>query len=206
MLSSITQCFLIFNQLRTVHCMVRIKNATKTVDNILCEDAGLKAPDTMEKCGNVECPKWIYNEWSACRKSKCFAWHTALQKRDVNCAFGNESVSDKCDENEKPTTKQECYNELCKANWRVEQWSEVSWFTTVELFMRERFFRLRSAMLRIDRFYAHVPISHKQYLNSHSATLLVMQKAPAIDCYNVFGMEHESQLELHVTINRDQLL
>jgi ADAMTS-like protein 1/3 len=106
--------------------MVRIKNATKTVDNILCEDAGLKAPDTIEKCGNVECPKWISTDWSTCRKSKCFAWHTALQKRDVSCAFGNETVSDKCDENEKPTTKQECYNELCKGVWRVEQWSEVS--------------------------------------------------------------------------------
>lgn len=131
-----------FNQLRTVHCMVRIKNATKNVDNILCEDAGLRAPDSMEKCGNIECPKWTSNDWSACRKSKCFAWHTALQKRDVSCAFNNETVSDKCDESEKPTTKQECYNELCKGVWRVEQWSEVraSRFTIVELFMSKALF------------------------------------------------------------------
>ena len=117
--------------------MVRIKNTTKNVDNILCEDAGLQAPDRVEKCGNVECPKWIFTDWSLCRKSKCFAWHTALQKRDVRCAFGNETVSDKCDESEKPTTKQECYNELCKASWRVEQWSEVSFSSQfLELFMR----------------------------------------------------------------------
>lgn len=96
------------------------------MDNILCEDAGLEEPETIEKCGNIECPKWTSTDWSACQKSKCFAMHTALQKRDVNCAFGNESVSDKCDENEKPTTKQECYNELCKGVWRVESWSEVS--------------------------------------------------------------------------------
>jgi ADAMTS-like protein 1/3 len=122
---------LIPRQLRTVHCMVRIKNTTKNVDNILCEDAGLKAPDTIEKCGNIECPKWTSTDWSACRKSKCFAWHTALQKRDVSCSFGNETVSDKCDESEKPTTKQECYNELCKGVWRVEQWSEVRPFVSL---------------------------------------------------------------------------
>lgn len=106
--------------------MVRVKNTTKNVDNILCEDAGLKSPETIEKCGNVPCPQWITTEWTPCRSSKCFAWHTALQKRNVSCSYDNETVSDKCDENEKPTTKQECYNELCKGVWRVEQWSEVS--------------------------------------------------------------------------------
>lgn len=116
LLSSIILCFLIFNQLRTVHCMVRIKNATKTLDNILCEDAGLKAPETIEKCGNIECPKWVATDWSPCQKSKCFARHTALQKRDVSCSAGKETVIDKCDESEKPTTKQECYNELCKGD------------------------------------------------------------------------------------------
>jgi ADAMTS-like protein 1/3 len=115
-----------YQQLRTVHCMVRVKNTTKIVDNILCEDAGLKEPNSIEKCGNIECPRWSSSEWSACQKSKCFAWHTALQKRNVKCIFGNDTVTDKCDENEKPTTKQECYNELCKGVWRVEQWSEVS--------------------------------------------------------------------------------
>jgi ADAMTS-like protein 1/3 len=115
-------------QLRSVHCMVRVKNTTKMVDNILCEDAGLKSPDTIEKCNNVPCPQWIATTWTPCRSSKCFAWHTALQKRNVSCRFDNElkeTHSDKCDENEKPTTKQECYNELCKGVWRVEQWSEV---------------------------------------------------------------------------------
>lgn len=105
--------------------MVRVKNTTKIVDNILCEDAGLESPDTIEKCGDVPCPQWTTTEWTLCRSSKCFAWHTALQKRNVSCTFDNETVSDKCDENEKPTTKQECYNELCKGVWRVEQWSEV---------------------------------------------------------------------------------
>jgi hypothetical protein len=106
--------------------MVRVKNTTKNVDNILCEDAGLRMPATIEKCGNVPCPQWTTTEWTLCRTSKCFAWHTALQKRNVTCTYGNETVSDKCDENEKPTTKQECYSELCKGVWRVESWSEVS--------------------------------------------------------------------------------
>lgn len=106
--------------------MVRVKNATQNVDNVLCEDAGLRVPETVEKCGNIECPKWISSAWPPCTKSKCFAWHTALQKRDVNCIFNNESASIACDDNEKPIHQQECYNELCKGIWRVEAWSEVS--------------------------------------------------------------------------------
>lgn len=31
-------------------------------------------------------------------------------------------------------------------------------------------------------------------------------KAPDIDCFSVFGMAQERQLEMHVTINQDQLL
>lgn len=85
----------------------------------------MEAPDTIEKCGNVPCPQWITTEWTPCRTSKCFAWHTALQKRNVSCSTDNETVSEKCDENEKPTTKQECYNEHCKGVWRVDPWSEV---------------------------------------------------------------------------------
>jgi ADAMTS-like protein 1/3 len=106
--------------------MVRNKNNTKNVDNVLCEESGLKAPDSLEKCGNVECPRWISSDWSLCRKSKCFATLTALQRRTVQCSFSNRTGGAKCDEIEKPTTKQECYNELCKGIWRTEQWSEVS--------------------------------------------------------------------------------
>lgn len=105
--------------------MVRLDNSTQNVDNPLCEDAGLKVPETIEKCGNVECPKWTSNAWTLCQKSKCFAWHTALQKREVHCHYQNETNSDKCEEVEKPISKQECYNELCKGVWRVEAWSEV---------------------------------------------------------------------------------
>ncbi|CAO1370826.1 unnamed protein product [Diamesa hyperborea] len=113
-------------RLRSAHCMVRVKNATQNVDNVLCEDAGLRVPETVEKCGNIECPKWISSAWPPCTKSKCFAWHTALQKRDVNCIFNNESASIACDDNEKPIHQQECYNELCKGIWRVEAWSECN--------------------------------------------------------------------------------
>lgn len=105
--------------------MVQLVNSSYTVDNSLCEEAGLIIPETVEKCGNVECPRWVSSEWSLCLQSKCFAWHTALQKRDVFCKFSNVSNSEKCDDLEKPVTKQECYNEMCKGVWRVEPWSEV---------------------------------------------------------------------------------
>ncbi|XP_058819345.1 protein madd-4 isoform X1 [Topomyia yanbarensis] len=113
-------------RLRSAHCMVKLVNATHTVDNGLCEDAGLVIPETVEKCGNIECPRWVTTEWSICLQSKCFTWHTALQKRDVFCKFANVSNSDKCDPLEKPVTKQECYNEMCKGVWRVEPWSECN--------------------------------------------------------------------------------
>lgn len=116
-------------QLRTAHCMVKLENSTQNVDNNLCEDAGLDIPETVEKCGNIECPRWISTDWSSCSDSKCFAWHTALQKREVFCKFGNDSNSDRCDEAEKAVTKQECYNELCKGIWRIEPWSEVQFMT-----------------------------------------------------------------------------
>ncbi|XP_055594208.1 protein madd-4 isoform X2 [Uranotaenia lowii] len=113
-------------RLRSVHCMVKLINSSHTVDNGLCEDAGLPIPETVEKCGNIECPRWISTEWTLCLQSKCFAWHTALQKREVFCKFGNESNSDRCEETERPVTKQECYNEMCKGVWRVEPWSECN--------------------------------------------------------------------------------
>lgn len=127
--------------------MVRAKNTTKIVDNILCEDAGLNAPSSFEKCGNIECPRWETGAWSSCQKSKCFAMHVALQKRDVKCTFNSVTTTStsnsssivpyQCDDSEKPTTKQECYNELCKGVWRIEQWSEVSF--RFELFMIRAF-------------------------------------------------------------------
>uniref|UniRef100_A0AAG5DSC6 PLAC domain-containing protein n=1 Tax=Anopheles atroparvus TaxID=41427 RepID=A0AAG5DSC6_ANOAO len=115
-------------KLRSAHCMLRMINASRTVDNSFCEDAGLPVPDTVDKCGNVECPRWVSTDWSPCQQSKCFSWHTALQKRDVFCQLeGERAGSEKpCDDQEKPVTKQECYNELCKGVWRVESWSDCN--------------------------------------------------------------------------------
>lgn len=113
------------SQLRTAHCMVKLNNSTQNVENSLCEDAGLKIPETIEKCGNSDCPRWVHSEWSSCHTSKCIARHTGLQRRSVHCHFENTTNSNKCNESEKPVTKQECYNEMCKGVWKVESWSEV---------------------------------------------------------------------------------
>lgn len=115
-------------RLRSAHCQMHMQNQTQSVDNNFCEDAGLSVPETVEKCGNVECPRWETTEWTQCAQSKCFALHTALQRRDVFCRFGNDtggSSGTMCDENEMPVSKQECYSEKCKGVWRVEPWSEV---------------------------------------------------------------------------------
>ncbi|XP_063699657.1 protein madd-4 isoform X2 [Culicoides brevitarsis] len=118
-------------RLRAAHCQMHMQNQTQNVDNNFCEDAGLSVPETVEKCGNIECPRWETTEWTQCAQSKCFALHTALQRREVFCRFGNDTGSGSggkmmCDESEMPVSKQECYSEKCKGVWRVEPWSECN--------------------------------------------------------------------------------
>lgn len=50
-----------------------------------------------------------------------------MQKRDVLCQSPNGTlVPDAwCESGEKPTTKQECYNDLCRGTWKVGEWTEV---------------------------------------------------------------------------------
>lgn len=117
-------------QFRTANCMVRVKNATQSVDSVLCKDAGLSEPDTLERCGGGDCPRWMAGEWTLCLQSRCINRNKAVQNRDVRCLYPNETESSTCDETERPLTKQECYNERCKPFWKVEKWSEVSIFHT----------------------------------------------------------------------------
>ena len=51
-----------------------------------------------------------------------------MQKRDVFCQLANSTlVPDAlCEASEKPITKQECYNDLCKGTWKVGEWTEVN--------------------------------------------------------------------------------
>lgn len=115
-------------QFRKAHCMVKVNNATQSVDNALCEDAGLSLPEVVEKCGGVECSHWTTGEWTPCLTSRCLSRHRAAQIREVNCHSVNGSASEACDESERPIARQECENERCKPVWRVENWSEVNFF------------------------------------------------------------------------------
>lgn len=110
--------------------MVKLHNTTQSVDNALCEDAGLEIPDAFESCGQEECPRWVIGSWTLCQRSRCIGRNTAIQKRDIVCRFPNDTHSNKCDEGERPLDRQECYNELCKGVWRVEPWSQVGNFVS----------------------------------------------------------------------------
>lgn len=107
--------------------MVRLDNSTLNVKNDLCEDAGLSVPETIEKCGLIECPHWATTEWTLCSDSRCISRHKGIQQRQVVCWYNNQTVeSTLCKEDENPISRQECYNERCKAVWLVDLWSEVS--------------------------------------------------------------------------------
>lgn len=121
-------CCFVF-QTRTVQCMVILGNSSQNVDSALCEDAGLRMPESVQKCGAIDCPKWVAGEWSPCNatSSKCFSWHTAIQRRRVTCEIsGIKTSASKCSSAERPVSKQECYSEECRGVWKVDPWSEVS--------------------------------------------------------------------------------
>ena len=50
-----------------------------------------------------------------------------MQRREIECHSWNGSTIDnaQCSEQNKPTARQECYNDKCKGTWRVGDWSEV---------------------------------------------------------------------------------
>ncbi|CAH1163521.1 unnamed protein product [Phaedon cochleariae] len=120
-------------QMRTSNCIVRLYNATQRVDDILCTDAGLETPEVMRKCGFDQCPEWTNHNWSSCEKSKCFALHKALQRRIVRCEIGGNLTVDpsRCESDQKPVDKQECFNEKCVGKWKLGRWSECD--TTCEM-------------------------------------------------------------------------
>ncbi|XP_037958432.1 protein madd-4 isoform X2 [Teleopsis dalmanni] len=107
---------------------INIDEQTKyeIVDNTNCESYGLSTPDTIETCGNQECPQWIAGEWTSCSQSRCLGRNIAVQKREVNCEYANYTEADGCDEYNKPIIRQECFSERCKGVWRVEPWSECN--------------------------------------------------------------------------------
>ena len=119
-------CLCVF-QLRSAHCVVRLDSASESVESSLCEAAGLELPSTRESCGGGDCAEWVLGDWSPCLRSKCVAWHSALQRRSVHCAKNGTRVADQeCGGRGKPRLQRECYSEQCKAVWRVQAWTEVS--------------------------------------------------------------------------------
>lgn len=109
--------------------MVRLHNTTQNVDSVLCKDAGLSEPESLEKCGYSECARWISGEWTPCLQSRCQKRNEAVQERHVQCLYSNQTASDSCDINERPVTQQVCYNERCKPYWSMDKWSDVSYYT-----------------------------------------------------------------------------
>ncbi|KAK2719028.1 ADAMTS-like protein 3 [Artemia franciscana] len=118
-------------QFRGVDCLVRSRNITSeiTVDvnHSLCELAGLKpTPASRQQCGLEKCPQWRTGFWSRCEESKCFALHTAIQVREVNCVTEEGDVTDdrNCKAEEKPMERRKCKSKFCEGVWKSEDWSE----------------------------------------------------------------------------------
>lgn len=99
---------------------------SESVENAMCEEAGLELPDTLENCGGDECAEWVAEEWRPCFKAKCIAWHEAIQRRTVYCGKnGSRIAEEECDRRQRPKQKRQCYSEKCKGVWRADDWSEV---------------------------------------------------------------------------------
>ncbi|XP_064107268.1 protein madd-4-like isoform X2 [Macrobrachium nipponense] len=115
-------------QVRSIQCLVRVNNVSRPVDGALCQDAGLEAPVTMQKCGLTECPQWHFDEWSECESSRCYTLNKAFQRRNVVCQLHNGTIvnSEQCDVRTRPRHRQECYNQHCTGVWRVGDWSECT--------------------------------------------------------------------------------
>lgn len=118
-------CMICNQQVRGTQCMVRLENTTQHVDSILCKDAGLSEPETFEKCGGIECSRWVTGEWTLCLQAHCQSRNMAIQDRNVQCLYPNGTETNTCDLTERPITRQECYNERCKPYWRMDRWTDV---------------------------------------------------------------------------------
>lgn len=67
-------------------------------------------------------------EWTICLQSRCYRRNKAIQDRNVQCLFANNTESDSCDPSEKPITRQECDNQRCMPTWRVvSDWTDVGY-------------------------------------------------------------------------------
>ncbi|KAK3885012.1 hypothetical protein Pcinc_010753 [Petrolisthes cinctipes] len=115
-------------QVRSIQCLAKVNNSTSPVDGVLCTDAGLEAPVTIQKCGLTECPKWHVGEWSECESSRCYTLHRAYQRREVVCQIHNGTLvsNSQCDERSRPRHRQDCYSHRCIGVWRVGEWSECT--------------------------------------------------------------------------------
>lgn len=114
-----------------------------------------------------------------------------MQKRDVFCQSANGTlVPDAlCEASEKPTTKQECYNDLCKGTWRVGEWTEVR-------FSRKRCWTFLRWM------YEYLQIISERFFSSvmHHA----IKKEWNTGYYNAFGTVPRNLQELRAETCQDQ--
>lgn len=115
-------------QVRATQCMVRLHNVSRTVDSTLCVEAGLEAPQILQRCGSTGCPLWVTGAWSQCSEGRCFTLSTSVQERLVACRLPDGAPADDklCDASVRPQDQQECYSERCRGVWKVGDWSECT--------------------------------------------------------------------------------
>lgn len=113
-----------------------------------------------------------------------------MQKRDVYCQFSNGTlVPDAlCEASEKPITKQECYNDVCKGTWKVGDWTEV------------KIAKYQRNVVGTFFFNKNLPWCFC------SVTHPAIRKESSTEYYNAFGTVQKNQPELPAEICLDQLL
>ncbi|XP_066139353.1 protein madd-4 isoform X1 [Euwallacea fornicatus] len=88
-------------RLRQVFCVEEMNNTKIKVVEAKCEG---RKPSFQESCNENECPVWVTTKWSGCSVS-C---GEGIQTRQIECRDEGSQLSDLCDEESRPKTRQEC--------------------------------------------------------------------------------------------------
>ncbi|KAK3799071.1 hypothetical protein RRG08_051354 [Elysia crispata] len=112
---------------RNVTCEIITHDYLEVFPLRVCKNAGIRIPDSQEKCDNLPCTKWFTKDWSKCQTDMCVRERYSMKVRTVACIKENSTTvldDNMCNKAERPLSKKPCKNSLCRAIWTTSEWSK----------------------------------------------------------------------------------